>query len=66
MSEPTLQSPDPKRFEVSKATLWFDLLMGWVIRFGGIAVILAVFGIFFFVLKEVVPLFRSAHVEPAG
>ena len=58
--------PDPKRFEVSRATLWFDHFMGWLIRFGGIAVILAVFGIFYFVVKEVVPLFRTAEVEAAG
>jgi phosphate transport system permease protein len=60
------KSPDPKRFEVSRATLWFDRFMGWLIRFGGIGVIVAVFGIFYFVGKEVVPLFRSAEVEPAG
>lgn len=59
-------TPDPKRFEVSRATLWFDHFMGWVIRLGGIAVIIAVFGIFYFVGKEVIPLFRSAHVEEAG
>jgi phosphate transport system permease protein len=58
--------PDPKRFEVSRATLWFDFAMGWVIRFGGVAVILAVFGIFYFVVKEVIPLFRGAKVEQAG
>ena len=60
------QSPDPKRFEVSRSTLWFDRFMGWLIRFGGVAVILSVFGIFYFVVKEVVPLFRAADVEPAG
>jgi phosphate transport system permease protein len=59
-------SPDPKRFEVSRATLWFDRFMGWLIRFGGIGVIVAVFGIFYFVGKEVLPLFRSAMVKPAG
>lgn len=58
--------PDPKRFDVSRATLWFDRFMGWLIRCGGVAVILAVFGIFYFVGKEVVPLFRSAEVAPAG
>ena len=58
--------PDPKRFEVSRATLWFDRFMGWAIRCGGIAVILAIFGIFYFVGKEVIPLFKSANVEPAG
>lgn len=59
-------SPDPKRFQVSKATLWFDRLMGVGIRFGGIGVILAVFGIFFFIGREVLPLFGSAEVERAG
>ncbi len=60
------RTPDAKRFEVSRATLWFDHFMGWVIRFGGIGVIIAVFGIFYFIGKEVVPLFKSAHVESAG
>jgi phosphate transport system permease protein len=60
------KSPDPKRFEVSRATLWFDRFMGWLIRFGGVAVIIAVFGIFYFVGKEVLPLFGSAKVTPAG
>lgn len=40
--------------------------MGWAIRFGGISVIIAVFGIFYFIGKEVIPLFKSAHVEQAG
>jgi phosphate transport system permease protein len=62
----TPYSPDPKRFEVSRATLWFDRFMGWLIRSGGVAVILAVFGIFYFVGKEVLPLFRSADVAQAG
>ncbi len=60
-SDPS-SSPDPKRFEVSKATLWFDRFMGWAIRFGGIAVIIAVFGIFYFIGKEVVPLFLPGEV----
>ena len=58
--------PDPKRFEVSRATLWFDRFMGWLIRSGGVAVIVAVFGIFYFVGKEVLPLFHSADVAAAG
>jgi phosphate transport system permease protein len=56
--------PDPKRFEVSKATLWFDHFMGWLIRFGGIGVIIAVFGILFFIGREVIPLFRQGKVHP--
>ena len=55
-------APDPLRFEVSRATLWFDRFMGWAIRFGGIGVILAVFGIFYFIGKEVVPLFSPGDV----
>lgn len=55
-------TPDPKRFDVSKATLWFDRLMGWGIRIGGIAVIVVVFGIFYFIGKEVMPLFHSGEV----
>ncbi|QTN32442.1 ABC transporter permease subunit [Akkermansiaceae bacterium] len=62
MTPEETQLPDPKRFEVSRATLWFDRFMGWAIRFGGIAVILAVFGIFWFIGKEVVPLFRPGEV----
>jgi len=62
MKSPTPFTPDPKRFEVSKATLWFDRFMGWAIRFGGIGVILAVFGIFYFIGKEVVPLFKPGEV----
>ena len=59
-------SPDPKRFEVSKATLWFDRFMGWAIRFGGIGVIIAVFGIFWFIGKEVIPLFKPGDVVKAA
>jgi len=68
MSSPNIppRSPDPKRFEVARSTLWFDRLMGWAIRFGGVSVIIAVFGIFYFIGKEVVPLFRSAEVSAAG
>lgn len=60
------KSPDPARFDVSRATLWFDRFMGWAIRFGGISVIIAVFGIFYFIGKEVVPLFKSAAVAQTG
>jgi len=61
-----LKAPDPGRFEVSRATLWFDRFMGWAIRFGGISVIVAVFGIFYFIGKEVVPLFKSANIASSG
>ena len=66
MSGPDQHTPDPKRFEVSGKTLFFDRFMGWFIRFGGIAVILAVIGMFFFIAKVAVPLFKSPDVEPSG
>lgn len=66
MPGPDAKKPDPKRFEVSRNTLLFDRFMGWFIRFGGIAVIIAVIGIFFFIAKVAVPLFRSANVEQSG
>lgn len=60
-SEPP--APDPQRFEVSKGTLLLDRTMTQLIRVGGLAVILAVFGIFFFIVKEIIPLFSEAEVE---
>lgn len=63
MSSTKPPAPDPKRFEVSKGTLLLDRAMTQLIRVGGLAVILAVFGIFFFILKEIVPLFSKAEVE---
>jgi phosphate transport system permease protein len=63
--EPT-NTPDPRRFDVSKSTLWFDRFMGWAIRFGGIGVIIAVFGIFWFIGKEVIPLFKPGAVVKAA
>ena len=40
--------------------------MTWLITVGGVGVIIAVFGICFFILAEVLPLFRSAQVEEHG
>ena len=45
-------------------TLWIDRGMTWFIRSGGVAVIIAVFGIFLFIGAQVLPLFLSAHVAP--
>jgi phosphate transport system permease protein len=58
-----LPPADPNRFEVGKATLWFDRVMTQIIRIGGLAVILAIFGIFFFIFKEVLPLFQKPHAQ---
>ncbi len=60
---PERPSPDPQRFEVSRGTLLLDRAMTQLIRVGGLAVILAVFGIFLFIVKEIIPLFSAAEVE---
>lgn len=51
------------RFEPSRITLWFDRFMTYFIKFGGILVVTAVFGIFVFILSQIFPLFRGAKVE---
>ena len=56
----------PARFRVSKGTLRLDRFMTFFIRFGGIGVIAAVFGIFVFVLAQILPLFDGATVEELG
>ena len=54
--------PDPERFRVSKGTLRIDAFMTRFIFVGGLGVIFAIFGIFFFILAEILPLFRGAEV----
>lgn len=60
------QGEIPSRFRVSKGTLRLDRFMTLFIRFGGIGVIAAVFGIFVFVLAQIIPLFDGATVEELG
>lgn len=55
--------PVPARFQVARATLFMDRFMNQFIKFGGLAVIIAVFAIFFFILVQIIPLFRGAKVE---
>jgi phosphate transport system permease protein len=64
-SEPPKKTsaPVPERFRVSRGTLLVDRFMNQFIKIGGLGVILAVFGIFIFILLQIVPLFRSAEVE---
>ena len=52
-----------RRFQTSRATLIIDRLMTLFIKAGGLAVIVAVFAIFVFILWQVLPLFRSADVR---
>lgn len=53
----------PARFRVSWATLWLDRLMTGGIMSGGVLIILAVLGIFLFILSETLPLFGGASLE---
>lgn len=55
--------PVPERFQVARTTLWFDRIMTKTIIGGGFTVIVAVFGILFFLLAVTIPLFQSAGVE---
>jgi len=57
------RKPVPERFKVAKGTLRFDQFMTHAIRVGGVGIILAVFGILFFILSQIIPLFQKASVE---
>jgi phosphate transport system permease protein len=46
-----------------RRVVWVDKFADWAISIGGLAVILAVFGIMAFLVEVVVPLFTGAHVE---
>lgn len=56
----------PARFVTPRATLLVDRFMTSFIKIGGIGIILAVFAICVFILLQVLPLFRSAQVEPVA
>ena len=53
-----------QRFATSRATLLVDRWMTYFISIGGIAVVVAVLGIFVFILSQILPLFRGAQVKP--
>lgn len=57
-------SQKPSRFKTAKSTLLADRIMTCCITLGGIGVIIAVLGIFVFILSQVLPLFQKARVEP--
>lgn len=65
-AEPPKPAPalNEARFRPSRATLLFDRFMTRFIAIGGIGVIVAVFGIFLFILSQVLPLFSRASVTP--
>jgi phosphate transport system permease protein len=63
-SELITRKPSPQRFEISKSAYFIDRAMTHIIRVGGIGVIIAVLGIFVFILSQILPLFQAARVEP--
>jgi phosphate transport system permease protein len=63
VASPASPPKAPKRYPTAKATLIIDHLMVYVITIGGIAVIIAVLGIFVFILSQILPLFQSARFE---
>jgi len=65
LSDPPKKSPPPvpERFRVARGTLLMDRFMNQFIKIGGLAVVVAVFAIFIFILVQILPLFRDAEVE---
>ena len=53
----------PARFRPPRFALLIDRFMTHFIKVGGLGVVAAVFGIFFFILVQILPLFRSAGVR---
>jgi len=54
--------PVPARFQTARRTLLVDRFMNHFIKVGGIGIITVVFGIFAFILWQVLPLFRGARL----
>ena len=64
--KPSPAAAPESRFTVSPMTLAADRWMGRLIRFGGVGVVLAVFGMLAFLIFQVFPLFTGAKVTPVG
>ncbi|MFO0875161.1 MAG: ABC transporter permease subunit [Phycisphaerales bacterium] len=58
-------SPD-NRFAVARSVKIVDGAMSVLIQAGGIGIIVAVLGIFLFILVQIMPLFRGASVSPVA
>ncbi len=56
-------STNVQRFEANRSTYVVDKAMTYIITVGGIGVIIAVLGIFVFILSQILPLFQGAQVE---
>ena len=58
------QAATGAQFATAKSTLLIDRSMTWFITIGGLGVIIAVLGIFVFILSQIVPLFQGASIQP--
>src|SRR5512145_2520790 len=63
VASPKRSSDTAQRFATARSTLLVDHFMTYFISVGGIAVVVAVLGIFVFILSQILPLFRGAHVK---
>lgn len=52
------------QFGTARSTLLIDRSMTWFITIGGLGVIIAVLGIFVFILSQIMPLFQGASIRP--
>jgi phosphate transport system permease protein len=60
---PVRGTPVPARFQVSRPTVLLDRFMNYFIKIGGVGIIVAVCGIFVFILSQILPLFSGAKVR---
>lgn len=61
--EPEKPAEIPARFQPPKSALLIDRFMTQFIKVGGLSIITAVFGIFIFILVQILPLFQGAKVH---
>ena len=64
VASPKRSADTAQRFTTARSTLLVDRCMTYFITIGGIAVVVAVLGIFVFILSQILPLFRGAQVKP--
>jgi phosphate transport system permease protein len=64
VASPKRSANTSQRFATARSTLLVDHFMTYFITIGGIAVVVTVLGIFVFILSQILPLFRGAHVKP--
>jgi phosphate transport system permease protein len=65
MAHTTTEEPAPvttQRFDATRSIYLIDTAMTYIITVGGIGVIIAVLGIFVFILSQILPLFQGARV----